>query len=316
MKFSTLDDATQLIEALPNNFTLIGDATNILFVNPEQSFIVQVALLGKKVIEATTSQIIVEAQGGEKWSDFVDWTLDQGFAGLENLALIPGTVGAAPVQNIGAYGVELSDSLVSLEALSLKTGEKKTFIKEECSFGYRNSIFKDTHHANYLITAIRLRLSSEEQATFSINYEGIRENLSSRTKKLRAKDIAQAVSKIRRSKLPDPRILGNSGSFFKNPIVPAEQAAELLSRYPSMPKYYFSQKNTPRVKLSAAWMIESLGWKGFRLGSAGVSESHALILVNHGAATGKMIWRLAQMIQNDVYENFGIFLEPEPKIVI
>ncbi|MBN8715780.1 MAG: UDP-N-acetylmuramate dehydrogenase [Xanthomonadales bacterium] len=256
--------------------------------------------------------VIVRADAGVVWHDFVLWTLGHGLAGLENLALIPGTVGAAPIQNIGAYGVEVRESVHAVEAFDRATGVFVRLAANDCAFGYRDSLFK-RQPDRYLVTAVEFRLS--RLFTPRLDYAGIAEELRAMgvVGTPRAAQIAEAVIRIRRRKLPDPAVLGNAGSFFKNPIVPAAQADALLAAHPGMP--VFRGAGDDSRKLSAAWLIDQCGWKGHRDGDAGVSAAHALVLVNHGQASGLQLLELARRIAASVQERFGVAIEPEPRII-
>jgi UDP-N-acetylmuramate dehydrogenase len=260
--------------------------------------------------------VLVEAAAGEPWDPFVRWTLAQGLAGLENLALIPGTVGAAPIQNIGAYGVEVREHVESLDAIHVVTGERRRFDAVACEFGYRDSVFKRDAGRDWLILAVRFRLrridGSRPEGGLRLDYGELRTELSARgAASPTATEVADAVAAIRRRKLPDPATLGNAGSFFKNPVVPADVADALQAREPGLPAW----PADGGTKLAAAWLIERCGWKGHRRGDAGVHAHHALVLVNHGQARGAEILALARDIQRSVHERFGVQLDPEPVIV-
>ncbi|HEY0824049.1 MAG TPA: UDP-N-acetylmuramate dehydrogenase, partial [Ramlibacter sp.] len=261
----------------------------------------------------------LEAGAGENWHDFVDWTLDQGFGGLENLALIPGTVGASPVQNIGAYGVELQDRFESLDAIDLMTGREFTLDATQCAFGYRDSVFKHSPARDSdfglagraLILRVRVRLPKPWKPVLGyldlqrkVTETGIAEPS--------ARQVYDWVCAIRTAKLPDPRVIGNAGSFFKNPTVTPEQCQDIIARDPNIVHYPMPDGT---VKLAAGWLIDACGWKGKSVGQAGVYEKQALVLVNRGGATGGEVVTLARAIQTSVYERFGIRLEPEPVVV-
>jgi UDP-N-acetylmuramate dehydrogenase len=253
----------------------------------------------------------LRAAAGESWHGLVLWSLKQGHTGLENLSLIPGNVGAAPIQNIGAYGVELKDRFHTLDAVALADGSAQTFTHEACEFGYRTSLFKVRSQQQYLITSVTLRLPREPD--YQISYRGVKEALAAQPQgTLNAVGISQAICAIRRAKLPDPKQLGNAGSFFKNPTVTEKQFDQLRSRHGEIPGFPLPNGGH---KLSAASLIERCGWKGYRRGDAGVSQNHALVLVNHGAATGQQIWQLAQDIGDSVGQTFGVTLEPEVTVI-
>ena len=296
---------------------LIGGGSNLLLTKDIEPPVLQLALRGARVVFDEGNTVLVEAMAGEPWHPFVLWTLKQGLCGLENLSLIPGFVGAAPVQNIGAYGVEIAETINTVMSIDTLTGEPREFTNAECAFGYRDSVFKhdgDTARDRYAITRVRFRLS--RKFTPRVDYGDLKQALQNvAITAPTAADVSRAVIAIRSRKLPDPAVIGNAGSFFKNPVVAADVAATLKSSFPNMPQYPAANGN---VKIAAGWLIEHAGWKGRRLSAssaAGVHSQHALVLVNHGGATGKDLWALAQAIQTDVQEKFGIALEPEPRVV-
>lgn len=285
----------------------LGGGSNVLFVQDFPGLVVQVALAGKRCLGADTTYTYVQAAAGENWHGFVQWTLSQGWAGLENLSLIPGTVGAAPIQNIGAYGVELQDHVHTVQAVDWRTGTSREFTAEACRFAYRDSHFKSGEPGRWLITTVNFRLP--QQPVWKVDYAGVREQLAGQ--ELSARAISDAIMALRRSKLPDPAHVGNAGSFFKNPVLPTVVWEKLKAQFPTMPGW----TQADGVKVSAAWLIEQCGWKGKRVGDAGVAAQHALVLVNHGNATGAQLWQLAQDIIVSVQDKFGITLEPEPNII-
>jgi UDP-N-acetylmuramate dehydrogenase len=304
-------DVGALVEALrdePGGDPLVlGGGSNLLLTGDLERPVVQVAIRGRRIVSDDGRTVLVEAGAGEPWDPLVRWSLEQRAWGLENLALIPGTAGAAPIQNIGAYGVEQREAFESLDAVDLRTGEARTFDAPDCAFGYRDSLFKGPQGARWLVVAVRWRLARTPR--LALDYGEIRDELG------RAGivspspiDVADAVTAIRRRKLPDPAVLGNAGSFFKNPLVPAALAEALRAREPGLPAWPAGE----RVKLSAAWMIERCGWKGHREGDAGVHDAHALVLVNHGGASGAQLLGLARRIRDSVLARYGIALEPEP----
>ena len=289
---------------------VLGGGSNMILAGPVSGLVVRVASRGRRVLSRGSEQVLIEAEAGESWHQLVCWALDLGLSGIENLALIPGTVGAAPVQNIGAYGVELCDCLDSVQALDRQTGELCWFERGQCDFAYRDSRFK-REAGRYVILRVRLRLW--RQARPAVDYAPLAEAW--RATGLQAADarvVAALVMRIRQSKLPDPLILPNAGSFFKNPVVPVDQAQRLAERFPSMPRYAQAGGG---VKLAAAWLIDQAGWKGFRDGAAGVHSEQALVLVNHGGATGAQILALAARIRADVLTRYGVELEQEPPVV-
>ena len=287
---------------------ILGGGSNLLLTKNLSGLCIHVNLKGIRVIEEDDDHAIIEASAGENWHDFVLWTLDQGYGGLENLALIPGNIGTAPIQNIGAYGVELKDSFVNCTTLETKTAIPHRFNLEEVVFGYRNSIFKTDLKGKHVITAVQFRLTKKNHI-LKTGYGAIQEELGNNVSS--PKNIAKAVIAIRQRKLPDPKKIGNSGSFFKNPVVTETHFQNLLLEYPEMPHYRISDSE---VKIPAGWIIDRLGYKGIKRGAAGVHEHQALVLVNHGNASGIEILTLAKEIQEKVLVNFKISLEIEVNI--
>ena len=288
---------------------VIGGGSNVLLTQDVQALVLRMATRGIRVIEDGGQRVVVEAEAGEVWHAFVLWTLAQGFAGLENLSLIPGTVGAAPMQNIGAYGVEIKDVFAGLTALDRQTGQLRDFTLEECNFGYRDSVFK-RHPGRWLILRVRFALS--RAARLHLEYGPVRQRLSEQgIHQPTATDVSRAISSIRSEKLPDPAVLGNAGSFFKNPVVSSALAAELKLTHPNLVGY---PQADGQVKLAAGWLIETAGWKGFREDDAGVHRLQSLVLVNYGAATGLQLLSLAQRIQEDIARRFNVKLEMEPNL--
>ena len=290
---------------------ILGGGSNIVLTRDMPQLVVKVEVMGKRLVEERDNAWIVEAGAGENWHEFVMWTLAQGYAGLENLALIPGTVGAAPVQNIGAYGLELQDRFESLDAVDLVTGRSVTLHASICAFGYRDSEFKRTLAGRTLITRVRFRLPRPWKPVLGY-LELERKVAETGITHPSAQQIADWIIAIRRAKLPDPAQIGNAGSFFKNPVVTPEQCRDIIGRDPEIVHYPMPDGS---VKLAAGWMIDACGWKGKSVGNAGVYEKQALVLVNRGGATGGEVVTLARAIQTSVYERFGIRLEPEPVVV-
>ncbi len=298
---------------------ILGGGSNIVLTGDVRALVLKVEIMGRRLVGETARDWIVEAGAGESWHGLVEWTLDQGWPGLENLALIPGTVGGAPVQNIGAYGVELQDRFDSLDAVDLATGETFTLDAARCGFGYRDSVFK---HASGLglagkavITAVRFALPKAWRP--ELGYLDLqRRAADTGIARPDARQVFEWVCAIRRAKLPDPRVLGNAGSFFKNPTVTPEQCADIIARDPNVVHYPMPDGS---VKLAAGWLIDACGWKGKSVGNAAVYEKQALVLVNRGGAehpaTGGEVMTLARAIQTSVYERFGILLQPEPVVV-
>ena len=295
---------------------VLGGGSNLVFSRDPQAVVLKVEVMGRRLVAERPEARIVELGAGESWHEVVAWTLGQGWPGLENLALIPGTVGAAPVQNIGAYGLELADRFESLDAVDLVTGRTVTLDARACAFGYRDSIFKrDAREGGLagksLITRVRLRLPRPWQPV--LGYLDLERRMAETGQAAPdARTIFEWVCAIRRAKLPDPAQIGNAGSFFKNPIVSAELCRDIIGRDPEIVHYPMPDG---RMKLAAGWLIDACGWKGKSVGRAGVYERQALVLVNRGGATGAEVVTLARAIQESVYGRFGIRLEPEPVIV-
>ena len=290
--------------------TLLGGGSNLVLAGPVSGLTLVMRSRGRRVVKRSADSVIVEGEAGENWHQLVGWSLDMGFHGLENLSLIPGTLGAAPVQNIGAYGVELCDVFDSLEALDRTTGETCWLGREDCQFAYRESLFK-LHPGRFVILRVRLRLSTRpvprlDYAPLAAGWKAL--GLSSPDSRV----ISRLVCDIRSSKLPDPAQLGNAGSFFKNPLVSEQQAGALLSEYPQMPHY---RQPDGRIKLAAGWLIDQAGWKGHCRQRVGVHRDQALVLVNLGGARGADVMGLAEDIRRDVQEKFGISLEMEPQLL-
>jgi UDP-N-acetylmuramate dehydrogenase len=289
---------------------ILGGGSNLLLARDVQALVMKVEVRGMRCVREDEHAVVVEAGAGESWHDVVAWTLDQGWPGLENLALIPGSMGAAPVQNIGAYGVELADRFDSLDAVDLVTGRSVSLDASACHFAYRDSIFKGALRGKSLITRVRLRLPRPWKA--ELGYLDLQKRVqASGVTQPSARQIFDWVCDIRRAKLPDPQVVGNAGSFFKNPVVSPAQCHDILSRDAEVVHYPMPDGT---FKLAAAWLIDACGWKGKSIGAAGVYEKHSLVLVNRGGASGAEIVTLARAIQESVYGRFGIRLEPEPVI--
>jgi len=290
---------------------VLGGGSNIILTRDMPQVVLKVEVRGMRLAEERADAWIVEAGAGENWHGFVAWTLAQGWPGLENLALIPGTVGAAPVQNIGAYGVELQDRFDSLDAVDLLTGRSVVLRSEICAFGYRDSVFKHSLNQRSVITRVRFRLPKPWQPV--IGYLDLeRKRAETGIDAPSAQQVFDWVCAIRRNKLPDPALIGNAGSFFKNPIVTPEQCRDIIGRDPEVVHYPLPDGS---IKLAAGWLIDACGWKGKTVGQAGVYEKQALVLVNRGDAIGSEVMTLARAIQESVYGRFGIRLEREPVVV-
>ncbi|SUD79589.1 UDP-N-acetylmuramate dehydrogenase [Pseudomonas putida] len=288
---------------------VIGGGSNLLLTRDIDALVLHMASQGRRVLSDDGEHVVVEAEAGEPWHPFVQWTLAQGFCGLENLSLIPGTVGAAPMQNVGAYGVEIKDVFVGLTALDRATGELRDFALADCAFGYRDSVFK-RNPGRWLILRVRFALSRTLHA--HLDYGPVRQRLAEQgVTEPTAQAISDAICSIRREKLPDPAELGNAGSFFKNPVVSAECVARIRAQYPGVVAY---PQADGQVKLAAGWLIEQAGWKGYREGDAGVHRLQSLVLVNYGQASGAQMHALARRIQADILERFGVELEMEPNL--
>lgn len=288
----------------------IGGGSNLLFSGDYPGVILHSAIKGYEIVGEDAEEVIVRVGAGEVWDDFVAYTVAQGWYGAENLSLIPGEVGASAVQNIGAYGVEVKDLIVKVEAIEVATGEVRIFSNEECGYAYRESVFKHELKGKYIVTQVSYRL--KKTPCYHLDYGNVRAELEKSGIALTLSNVREVIIKIRESKLPDPKVQGNAGSFFMNPIVPREQFEALLKEYPQMPHYVVDAE---RVKIPAAWMIDQCGWKGKRLGNAGVHDKQALVLVNAGGATGADVIRLSESIQKSVYEKFGIRISPEVNFI-
>lgn len=313
LSIQSLDDLRDILrKSYAAELFILGGGSNMLLTGDIKKTVLHIALKGKQVISETSDEVIIEVQGGENWHELVLWTLEQDFGGLENLSLIPGNVGTAPIQNIGAYGVELKDTFVSCRAMNVQTLEEREFTREACDFDYRNSIFKNQLKGQYIITSVKFRLTRKNHL-LNTDYGAISTELENQGILAPSiQNISDAVIAIRRSKLPDPKEIGNSGSFFKNPIISSEHFEKLEKAYPQIPSYKISEEV---IKVPAGWLIDQAGFKGYRNGDAGVHKNQALVLVNYGEATGKEILSLAQQIQDAIRDKFQIDLEAEVNII-
>ncbi len=306
------------LEVLCSNFNLInrnvlvlGGGSNMLLTKDVDGMVIKISIKGIEITNEDNDNVWVKAMAGEVWHDLVLWTIEKGYGGLENLSLIPGCVGASPMQNIGAYGVEIKNTFHSLEAISIEDAEFKTFGPAECKFGYRESIFKQEAKGKYIIVSVEFKLS--KHPVVNTTYGAIQQTLQKHgIEKPDVKAISDAVIEIRSSKLPNPKVLGNAGSFFKNPEIPNTQFNQLKLTFPEIVGYPTTEGYT---KVAAGWMIEQCGWKGKVVGHTGSHKDQALVLVNYGGATGHEIWQLAMDIQASVKEKFGVTITPEVNVI-
>ncbi len=309
VEVNSIDQLKKVLTHYPNCFVL-GGGSNMLLTKDIDRLVVKLNLKGISDTKTSDNAVLVTAQGGENWHDFVLWCLAKNYGGLENLSLIPGNVGACPIQNIGAYGVEVKDTITQVEALDIKTLKINHFSNADCQFSYRDSIFKSVVKGQYIITNVTFKLTTQNH-TLHLDYGAIKSELAS-VKNPTINDVSEAVIKIRSSKLPNPKEIGNSGSFFKNPTIGLSQFKALQKDYPKMPFYKI---NNDSYKIPAGWLIEQCGFKGKRFGDAGVHSQQALVLVNYGNATGDEILKLAQNIINEVNKTFEINLDKEVNII-
>ena len=313
---SVADLKTVLIENKTKNKFVLGGGSNMLLTQDIDALVIHIDLKGKKIVEENDDFVWVESQAGENWHEFVLWTINQNFGGLENMSLIPGNVGTTPVQNIGAYGTEIKDTFVSCSALKIDTLEMKNFSKAACHFGYRESVFKNEVKDQYIITSVVFKLTKRNHK-INISYGDIAFELEKNNPEVSGLqptliDVSNAVIAIRQSKLPDPKVLGNSGSFFKNPIVLKSDFEKIHQKFPEMKFYEISETE---VKVPAGWLIEQAGFKGKRYGDAGIHKNQALVLVNYGSATGQEILNVSKEIQDTIFRTFGISIEAEVNII-
>jgi len=293
---------------------LIGGGSNILLTTSIEKLVVHVNSKGKEIIRKDKNHIWVQIQAGENWHEFVLWCIENDFGGVENLALIPGNVGTSPIQNIGAYGVEVKDVIEEVHYINIASNKKQKLLNKDCLFGYRESVFKKELKGKTVVTSVIFKLTTSDHKT-RIDYGAIQSILTEKEIfKPTIKEIANAVIDIRETKLPDPKKIGNSGSFFKNPVIPREEFSKLKLKYPTIPNYPV-KSNPELVKLAAGWLVDQCGFKGKRIGEAGVHENQALVLVNFGNASGSEIFSLAEKIQKSVKEKFGVNLEIEVNVI-
>lgn len=307
---ATLQDALTANEAQLPVF-ILGGGSNLLLTKDLDFFVILNRIKGIEVLRKEGEEVLIKIGGGEDWHEFVLWCVQNDLGGIENLSLIPGTVGAAPIQNIGAYGVELKDVFVELEAVELSSGQVQIFSKTDCAFGYRDSIFKNSHKGKFAITKVVLKLRRFNHQ-INTSYGAIIKTLSAQQiVQPTIKDVSDAVITIRQAKLPDPKVIGNSGSFFKNPEIERSQFEDLQAQFPTIVHYDLPDG---RVKIPAGWLIDQCGWKGKRIGNTGAYAKQALVLVNYGDATGAEVWAVAKRIQASVLEKYGIQLTPEVNV--
>ena len=311
-----IDTLRQLIvsRTLENqDFCILGEGSNTIFRTNYEGHVLKNDMKGIQVLQENEDAVWVEAQGGENWHEFVQHCIRNGWGGIENLSLIPGSVGAAPVQNIGAYGVELKDVFESLIAVNMRSGRVERFSLSACRFGYRDSIFKNRLQGRYFIVSVILKLTKQDKHQFTLSYGAIKERLEASGQKPSLQSVSDTVCEIRREKLPDPRVLGNCGSFFKNVVLTKNKFEKLQKRFPDMPHYIIKEN---QIKIPTAWLIEQCGeWKGRRFGNIGIYHKHALIIVNHGGGTGREVSWLSEKIIESVHEKFGIEIEREVNII-
>ncbi|PRX45797.1 UDP-N-acetylmuramate dehydrogenase [Salegentibacter salegens] len=314
-KFVSVHATEELREVLQQTYAseifVLGGGSNMLLTQDIDKTVVHIGIKGIELISESRDEVVLKVGAGENWHQFVLYCIEKGYGGLENLSLIPGNVGTAPVQNIGAYGVELKDTFESCEAMRIQTLEIKTFNLQQCEFDYRNSVFKNKLKGEYIITSVNFRLSKRNHQ-LSTSYGAIQAELDKyEIKEPTIKNISDAVVSIRQQKLPDPRELGNSGSFFKNPVIKESEFKKLQKQFPEIPFYALQANN---IKIPAGWLIDQAGLKGYRQGDAGVHKNQALVLVNYGNATGEEILGLSKEIQDKIYKKYKIRLEPEVNV--
>lgn len=310
ISIESIEDILNNFDFPLKNIKILGGGSNILLTQPQHYTILKIESKGIKIIEENENEAIVKVASGEVWHQFVLWALDHNYYGIENLSLIPGTVGASPIQNIGAYGVEIKDVIENVEALNLETGKLNSFNNVDCQFGYRDSIFKTKYKNQFLVTNVYFKL--HKQPNLKIGYGDVQKVLEvNGIFQPTPRDVSKAIISIRQSKLPDPLEIGNAGSFFKNPVITKTLLQNIVSNYSDAPSYPIDNEH---VKIPAGWLIEKCGWKGYRNDNYGVHPKQALVLVNYGGASGKDIYNLAKTIQNDILQKMGIWLDMEVNV--
>lgn len=313
IEYTSVEELKEILRRYPleeGRWLHIGGGSNLLFKGDYPGIILHSTIKGYEILGENEQEVIVRVGAGEVWDDFVAYSVEKGWYGAENLSLIPGEVGASAVQNIGAYGMEAKDLIVNVETVEVATGEERIFTNAECAYAYRESAFKLSLKGKYIVTKVSYRL--KKTPCYHLDYGNVRAELEKSGIALTLSNVREVIIKIREGKLPDPKVQGNAGSFFMNPIVPRGQFEALLAEYPQMPHYVVDAE---RVKIPAAWMIDQCGWKGKRLGNAGVHDKQALVLVNAGGATGEEVIRLSEAIQKSVFDKFGIRISPEVNFI-
>ena len=311
IKIKTEEDAISVLESksFRGPILILGGGSNILFTADFDGTIIHSGIGGIRVEEKKPEYVIVSAGSGINWDEFVEWSVSNGNSGIENLSLIPGLTGASPIQNIGAYGVEVKDVIEKVRGVSIDDCSIREFSNKECQFGYRNSIFKQEYKGNFFVTRVFFRLRTSPE--YRLNYGSLNAEIAN-LGELSLRNVRQAVINIRRSKLPDPQVTGNAGSFFKNPVIASTYAENLKEKYPRMPLY---PETAGKAKIAAGWLIEQCGWKGKKAGAAAVHENQALVLINTGNASGKEIYDLSEKIKQSVFEKFNVELDREVEII-
>lgn len=306
-----IQELIQFPEYKQSRSLILGGGSNMLFGGNFDGIVIRVGFKGIEIVESNEDFSYVKSMAGEEWDDLVAFCVEHGLSGVENLSLIPGKVGASPVQNIGAYGCEVKDVIHSLEAVNLEDGQLRIFKPEECGFGYRESVFKKELKGKYLIQSVTFKLNRRGEV--KLNYGSLKEQLNKMgIESPTVKHIREAICAVRREKLPDPEVLGNAGSFFKNPVVSLDKYTQLKNQYPDIVAF---NESPERMKLAAGWLIEKAGWKGFRKGDAGVHQKQALVLVNYGGASGLDIVNLANDIRKSIFKKFEVELEQEVNLI-